>query len=65
MLVSPESINDYETMDRAALIQCADSFDEFLTRWYIECELWWRLKKNAPAEMTPEMVQYLDHYRAR
>jgi len=42
---------------------CADSFSEFLYRFWLENELWRALSPGANGTLTDEQRRYLDHYR--
>ena len=44
---------------------CADSFSEFLYRFWIENEIWYQLSDpdKSPHDLTPEQQRYVDHYR--
>jgi hypothetical protein len=45
-------------------VVCADSFSEFLYRFWIENEIWYALAgpNSAPHELTDEQRHYVDHY---
>ena len=40
---------------------CADSFSEFLYRFWIENEIWYDLS-DPPSELTTEQQRYVEHY---
>jgi hypothetical protein len=47
---------------RTAAAVCADTFNEFLWRFWIENEIWWSLA-HTTTPLTPEQQRYLAHYR--
>ncbi|NXY97213.1 hypothetical protein HYE82_23120 [Streptomyces sp. BR123] len=47
---------------RAAILWCAPSFEEFACRFWIENRLWYALNGNDPSGLEPRMREYLSHY---
>jgi hypothetical protein len=43
-------------------VVCADSFSEFLYRFWIENEIWHALADESARELTPEQRRYAEHY---
>ncbi len=45
---------------------CAESFTEFLYRFWIENEIWFKLADpDEPAALSPEQLRYAEHYARR
>jgi hypothetical protein len=55
---TPESLRSFDPGSADAIV-CADSFSEFLYRFWIENEIFFRQKEGG---LTPEQQRYLDHY---
>jgi hypothetical protein len=55
------------TFDGAAVgaAVCAESFSEFLYRFWIENEIWFALDKPARRPLTTEQARYAEHYRSQ
>ncbi|MEV7149255.1 hypothetical protein AB0O05_22485 [Streptomyces sp. NPDC093084] len=47
---------------RAAILWCAPSFEEFAYRFLIENRLWHALNGDAPPRLEPQLRDYLRHY---
>jgi hypothetical protein len=54
----PESLRLFDPGSAEAIV-CADSFTEFLYRWWIENEIFFRQREDA---LTPEQRRYAEHY---
>lgn len=50
---------------RAAIIWCAPTFEEFAYRFWIENRLWLALNGDDPSGLEPQMRDYLNHYATR
>jgi len=53
---------DFERGTDEAVV-CADSFSEFLYRFWIENEIWFALADEGARELTSEEKRYAEHYR--
>jgi hypothetical protein len=59
-----EAASDLDDVEeqRAALLWCAPSFEEFAHRFWIENRLWYAVRGGAPAQLEPRLRDYLRHY---
>ena len=61
----PGAMHEFDPASGAACV-CAESFSEFLFRFWIENEIWFALAdpSGARRQLTSDQVRYLAHYRA-
>jgi len=60
----PKFVDLDETFLSGDFLWCANSFEEFAYRYWIENQLWRSLHKYPDVNLSSDMIEYLNHYRA-